>query len=175
MRVLIIIVMISALSHGAAAQVRVADPGSFAPDSVLASISVSDLDRAVAWYGANFGFRVVKELTFPPDVRISFAENGKLTLELAEIKGTVPFRTVKDKIPGIGDRSSLLGFYKIGFYVADLESETERLKKNGATFLYGPSSDKDSGDKWLIVADPDGNLVQLIEHGDAKASKGNRR
>ena len=175
MKIILLIVIFGALLTGGHAQELSRDTGKFTLQSVFASISVADLDRALAWYGVNFGFRKVKELKFPPDVRIGFVENGSLTLELAELKGAIPFGTVKEKIAAIRDRSSLQGLYKIGFFVADLESESERLKENGVKFLYGPSTDEGSGDSWLIVEDPDGNLVQMIQRGTGAAHSKDRR
>lgn len=118
---------------------------------------VTDVDRAVAFYTENFGFRVVMR---PGPAFASIAKDA-LTLWLSgpDSSGARP-------LPG-GIRQQPGGSNRIVLQVADLDSCTASLRQKGVRFRNAVESGP--GGLQIQADDPDGNPVELFQPADGSA------
>ncbi len=125
-------------------------------------LSVADMDAQAAWYAAAFGLTPVEEGSIPHlSVRIVFLVDPARTwaLELLQREGSVPgarYRTAPE---------SLLtqGFGHICLRVADVDRAFEELLAVGASPVMAPSPAPVPGVRMAYVADPEGNLIELLD------------
>ena len=130
----------------------------------LVSASVANLDTAVRWYTEVLGFREVRRLNLPEHaLRISFVELSGFRLELIESKGSVSLSSIQSKFPEVSDRAKVQGFGKLAFTVASIETLATWLKSQKVSFVRDVTLDQETGEKWLIIEDMDGNWLQFFE------------
>ena len=121
----------------------------------LTSIYVDDQRAAVAFYTDVLGFTVRHDIPLGEDSWLTVVspdspDGPELLLEPARHRAVKPYRDalIEDGIP------------VAQFAVDDVESEYERLTKNGVTFTQPPT---DIGPAVIAVFDDtSGNLIQLI-------------
>jgi catechol 2,3-dioxygenase-like lactoylglutathione lyase family enzyme len=112
---------------------------------------VGDVEAAVAFYTAQFGFEL------GTDARPAFAEvlRGRLRLLLAGPKSSAgrPMPDGRKPEPG--------GWNRIHFVVEDIQGEVDRLRAAGVTFrneiVTGP------GGSQILLEDPSGNPIELFQ------------
>jgi hypothetical protein len=92
---------------------------------------------------------------------------ARLQLELVEFKNSVSLDAIRQRFPAVDDRAKVQGFSKLAFRVANIEHVAELLKQRKAQIIRGVTYDQETGAKWLIVTDNDGNWLQFFEahHG----------
>ena len=130
----------------------------------LSSLSVSDLDAAVKWYGDVLGFREDRRMNLAEyKLRIGFLERDGYRLELIEFRDSVAYRTITEKFPEVTDRAKVQGYCKLGFAVDDIEKFASILKAKKAKFQRDITRDTDTGETWLMIEDMDGNELQFFE------------
>src|SRR5919199_2353840 len=106
---------------------------------------VDDVDAAVSFYTAHFGFAVLSH----PGRAFADVQRGDLRLLLSgpESSAGRPMADGTKPVPG--------GWNRVHFVVDDLESEVERLRANGVPFrseiVSGP------GGSQIVLDDPSGN------------------
>jgi glyoxylase I family protein len=111
---------------------------------------VVDLDRAIAFYSGQLGFRLDQKAG-----PIAVVSRGALHLLLSgpDSSGSRPLAGGQRQEPG--------GSNRIVLYVDDLASEVDRLRGADVNFrndvMAGP------GGKQVQIADPDGNPIELHE------------
>lgn len=112
---------------------------------------VSDVNRSVAFYCANLGFRVEHQ-QLPAFANVSLG-NLHLLLSGPKASGSRPMPSGQLQQPG--------GWNRVVLRVADLPACIERLKQAGLQFRnemeVGP------GGKQIQMEDPDGNPIELFE------------
>jgi catechol 2,3-dioxygenase-like lactoylglutathione lyase family enzyme len=129
-----------------------------------AGLSVADLAHMAAWYADVFGFQ--RELA--------------LRVEAIELDIVMLIQ------PGHGDRLELLyrpgsarpptpadpataalrqGFGHIAFDVHELDATYHRAVSAGARPVLAPQPSPEPGVRMAFVADPEGNLVELLDRG----------
>lgn len=118
--------------------------------SMFPLIHVSDVAAAAAFYRTHFGFKPV----FESDWYVHMQGNADGNFELAVIDYT------HDSIPEAG-RKPTTGFI-LSFYVEDATAEARRLEAEGVTVAQ-PLRDEVFGQRHIIVSDPNGILIDLIE------------
>jgi lactoylglutathione lyase len=129
-----------------------------------AGLSVRDLAAAAAWYCAAFGYR--HELTLRVDpidldiVMLRHAGHGD-RLELLHRPGSVSGPRPADP----AEAALSQGFGHIAFDVADLDGAYARAVGLGARAVMAPRAAPESGVRMAFVADPEGNLVELLSRG----------
>ena len=112
----------------------------------LVSISVSNLDDAVKWYGDNLGFVVVKKKDLPRySPRIAFVELNQFQLELIEFKQSVSYESIRKQFPSVDDRSKIQGMEKLAFLVDDVQAAAATLKSKGVRFERNVTDDPEFG------------------------------
>ncbi len=124
-------------------------------------LNVSDLDRAVAWYSEAFGLTSAKPFAVEPlNLRGVFLTNEDgFAIELLERTGSQP-GLQPDSVP-----TALLtwGFSHLCFRVAEVEPVHQKLLAMGAKEIMSVRPAPEPGVIMSYVADPDGNLIEIID------------
>ena len=137
--------------RGAAAVVAARPPLNF-------GISVADVERSARWYEENLGMVRRKSATFPKGKVIILAAPN-LEVEIIQHAAAVDAR----KQLNIREDYLARGIFKVGFYVDDLDATVARLKQHKVKFYYDHGRDEELHLKFAIIADDDGNTIQLFE------------
>jgi lactoylglutathione lyase len=126
-------------------------------------LSVADLEAATDFYGRAFDFE--PEFRFElgrDDVRGSMLLHPSgMRLELFERPGAVA---------GIGGRGpiealAVHGYGHFALRAEALEPAFERALEAGAEAVFEPRPSPEPGVRMAFLADPEGNLVELVERG----------
>ena len=128
---------------------------------VLVGIYAQDYDATVSWYSENFGFETVKEVTNEnANIKIGFLNNGAFELEIySDIKPAAGSERLKRDRFGMPSQ----GFVKLSLEAEDLRGLASALRANDVTFVREiKESDRKRGQRWFMVEDPDGNLIQVF-------------
>jgi lactoylglutathione lyase len=126
-----------------------------------AGLSVRDLAAAAAWYCAAFGYR--RELTLRVDpidldiVMLIHAGHGD-RLELLHRPGSGPGLRPADP----AEAALSQGYGHVAFDVADLDDAYTHVVRLGARPVLAPQASPEPGVRMAFVADPEGNLVELL-------------
>ncbi|HEX2184593.1 MAG TPA: VOC family protein [Chloroflexota bacterium] len=127
-----------------------------------AGLTVTDLERSVAFYREMFGCEVVEELEWPETgtraVYLSLGDGGSL-LELFHRPGTH-----KAYEP---DRS-MARYEHICLHVADVDRAYAELTAKGARFVTPPKPAKRHA-RLAVLVDPDGFRIELLQPLSAEA------
>jgi glyoxylase I family protein len=125
-------------------------------------LNVADLDSAEDWYADAFGY--VRDLAlrieaFDLDIVMLIHPGRGDRLELLHRPGSRPGLRATDP----PDAVLTEGFGHIAFDVADLDEAFERLVSLGARPVMTPRPSPEPGVRMAFVADPEGNLVELLD------------
>jgi catechol 2,3-dioxygenase-like lactoylglutathione lyase family enzyme len=134
-----------------------------------AALSVSDLDRSIAFYRDLLGFAVARIVECPPSMRlgdvvglpgcsarIAHLVLGSSMLELFEYTNPRGAR-----IPG-GRTQADIGFIHIGLRCSDARGEYRRLCERGVPFFHEPLEFRPG--VWIAYfRGPDGEVCELRE------------
>ena len=122
-------------------------------------ISVSDLDRTVAWYAEAFGFDEVARSDKPAlGVRVALLRLGDNMLEVFEPYEPLP---LPDGEGTLGMSLRRLGAKHFAIVVDDLQQAYEHLAAMGAEF--DTDITKGSTSCFCFCKDPDGLLIEVIQ------------
>lgn len=133
-----------------------------------AALSVSNVDEISKWYQTVLGFKFSRRMDFEEyGVHIEILEADGFGLELIEKQGSA-FK--KERIPDLEDTSLLRGYLKIAFLVENIDDFAESLKEKDVKIVFDITDDLEDGSAWMIIADPDGNLIQIFEESKQPAS-----
>lgn len=124
-------------------------------------LAVGDLATEAAWFCAVFG--LVRELTLcvePLDLTIEMLIHPVhgYRVELLHRPASVP----ADKPSTPVEAALRHGYGHVAFDVADLEAAYERALSRGARPVMAPCPSPEAGVRMAFVADPEGNLVELL-------------
>jgi lactoylglutathione lyase len=124
-----------------------------------AGLRVADLNRAAQWYEEALGFTVELTVDLPTDpVRVAMLVNdADVRLELFELE------EARDT-PAWADPVSALrrGVGHVAVVVDDLAAAFERAAAAGGRAVWEPRQSPEPHIRMAFVADPDGNLVELL-------------
>lgn len=122
------------------------------------ALSVADLERAIDWYGQALDLRPTVRATLP-GFRLAMLEspNG-MRIEVFEADGAS--RTTDSSTPTTVMRHH--GFTHLALDVDDLVGVHDRLVELGARSVWDPRPSPEPGKDMAFVADPEGNLIELI-------------
>lgn len=121
-------------------------------------ISVTNMDQAIAWYGENLDFHLVKDDGFLPPLgaRVCFLRHGDFQIELFQYQDPKPLPP--DRRHPNTDLQTV-GTKHIAFGVSDLETLKARLTANGVELAHEVNM---NGDHVLFIRDCCGSLIELI-------------
>ena len=119
-------------------------------DTVHVRYMVDDVAAAVDFYTRHLGFTEHMQVPAFADVR-----RGPLRLLISGPQSSAGRPMSDGAVPGPG------GWNRMHFVVDDLDSEVERLRREGVSFrndvVTGP------GGSQILIEDPSGNLVELFQ------------
>jgi glyoxylase I family protein len=126
-------------------------------------LSVGDLDAQARWYSEAFGLSTTGFFEIPPlglrGLFLVAAEFGGLTLELLEREGSKAQPVARDQAESLLTR----GIRHLCVRVPDVDAAFERLIALGAAERMPPQPSPQPGVRMCFVADPEGNLIELID------------
>lgn len=124
--------------------------------------SVSNLAGSIGFYQSVLGFVVDESFQIPgTDVSgVVMSNTGGARVELFHRPQSRPAS------PGHPVDSTLQqGWFQLAFRVADLAQVFQQVVACGATIVKPPFRGPDGRAQVAFIADPDGNLIELIERG----------
>lgn len=120
------------------------------------AISTPDAETSARWYREAFGLALLDVVRPPGDNGFAMIlRSDRLLLEIVQAKGSSP--------PPPANRHLTQGIFKVGFHVADLDAAVARLRAMKAVFDTGVIDDTKHDFRFVLVRDPDGNMLQLFE------------
>jgi lactoylglutathione lyase len=126
-------------------------------------LSVADLEAAEAFYTTAFGF--ARQLTFelsPHPIRgVMLTHPSGSRLELFEHSESVPGVLASGPIEAHATR----GYSHFAVAAPDIDEAFATALAAGATAVIEPRPSPEPGVRFAFVADPEGNLVELVERG----------
>ena len=128
-----------------------------------AGLAVADLAAAAAWFRDVFG--LVSELTLRVDAidldieMLIHPEHG-YRLELLHRPGTADREQGKPANPA--EAALRAGYGHVAFDVTDLDAAYQRATGKGARPVMPPCQSPEPGVRMAFVADPEGNLIELL-------------
>lgn len=122
-----------------------------------AGLPVTDLERAIGWYRAVLGLEHTTTARVPEGVEIAFVLDGAgAGVELFSLPA-------QDAAEWDGPIAALRGGRAhVAFAVEDLEGAFARAVDAGGRAVWAPRPSPKPGQRIAFVADPDGNLVELM-------------
>jgi catechol 2,3-dioxygenase-like lactoylglutathione lyase family enzyme len=126
-------------------------------------LSVADLDRQSRFYVEVFGFRETHRTEIPDaNIRIALLNGpGGASVEFTERAGSAP-QQFADPIEGAG----IQGYFHWALTVNDLDAAVAAAVAHGARALSQPALARRPGIRFAYVADPEGNLIELLQRTD---------
>jgi lactoylglutathione lyase len=125
-----------------------------------AGLSVADLDRAVGFYGRAFGFESEFAFALPHEIRgvmLRLPSGGRL--ELFERPGSADGLRAESPLAALATR----GYGHFALDTADIEGTYALALEAGAAERVAPQQSPEPGVRFAFLADPEGNLVELVE------------
>jgi lactoylglutathione lyase len=123
---------------------------------------VADLARAEAWYQKAFGLRrefATRVGAVDLDIVMLRSEDGGYRVELLHRPGSGPGLRAANP----AEAALTEGFGHLAFGVPDLCATHSRLLALGAREIMPPQPSPEPGVRMSFLADPEGNLVELVE------------
>jgi catechol 2,3-dioxygenase-like lactoylglutathione lyase family enzyme len=125
-----------------------------------AGLPVTDLERAIGWYRDVLGLEHTVTARVPDGVEIAFVvDPAGVGVELFALE---PQHVPEWEGPIAALRQ---GHGHAAFTVADLEGVFARAVEAGGRPVWEPRPSPRAGQRIAFVADPDGNLVELMSGG----------
>lgn len=129
-------------------------------------ITVSDYDRAVAFYTNALGFRVAHERTgeaaFEPILQLYDVKFREGFLILGGMVLVLLCFERPESLPAPVPAANRLGLKLVAFGVTDMDAVSRRIGQHGGTVLEHTRLQTIFGTQ-LMVADPDGTQLELIQ------------
>jgi catechol 2,3-dioxygenase-like lactoylglutathione lyase family enzyme len=124
-------------------------------------ISVPDLEAAIDWYCKALDLTAAPEFAIPgTDLRgVMLLHESGYRIELLHRPGALPGLDADSPLEAAGT----LGYGHICLCVDDVDAEFRRLIDAGATERMAPQPAPRPGARMSFVADPYGNLIELLD------------
>lgn len=126
-----------------------------------AGLSVADLDAQRDWYVAAFGLHPANPFELPTlGLRGVFVVSDEgWAIELLERTGSHPGLQAPDSATALLTR----GYGHIALRVSDIDGTHAALLAAGASERMAPQASPEPGVWMSFVADPEGNLIELLD------------
>lgn len=123
-------------------------------------LSVADLEAAEAFYTTAFGYarQLAFELAPHPIRGVMLTHPDGFRLELFEHSASVPGPQAATPIEAHATR----GYNHFALRSSDLDGLWERALEAGARAVMPPADSPEPGVRFAFLADPEGNLVELV-------------
>ena len=126
-----------------------------------AALSVSNVNEISKWYQDVLGFKFTRRMDFDDyGVQIEFLESNGFGIESIEKQGS---KSKQERMADLKDTSLLQGLTKVGFLVENIEDVSASLKEKKVKIVFDVTDDPEEDMCWMIIEDPDGNIVQFFE------------
>ena len=125
-----------------------------------AGLSVGDLDAACRFFERAFGFELELAFDLPGSIRgamLRLESGGRL--ELFEHPDPATGLTAGSPLEALATR----GYGHFAVSAPDIEALYRRALDEGATDKVSPRPSPEPGVRFAFLADPEGNLVELVE------------
>jgi lactoylglutathione lyase len=125
-----------------------------------AGLSVADLEAAAAFYDRALGFEEELAFALPGGIRglmLRLPSGGRL--ELFERAGSAGGLRPRSPLEALETR----GYGHFAVAAPDIDAVFERALAAGATEKVSPRPSPEPGVRFAFLADPEGNLVELVE------------
>lgn len=124
-------------------------------------LCVADLDAAEGFYGRAFGFTRQLAFELPPHpIRgLMLRHDSGMRLELFERAGSAPGIQGTTPIEALATR----GYGHFALAAPDIDEVFAGALAAGASAMVEPSPSPEPGVRFAFLADPEGNLVELVE------------
>lgn len=131
-------------------------------------LSVADLDAQSAWYVHTFGLRASTPFEIAPlGLRGVFVVGDEgFALELLERAGSRPGPRPRDSAEALLTQ----GYGHICLRVTDVDATHAGALANGALERMAPQGSPEPGVRMSFLADPEGNLIELLDRRGAVGS-----
>ncbi len=130
-------------------------------------LTVGDLEAMTDWYAEAFGLVVEFEFALEQfDFRGRMLRGDTYRVELLARTGSVAGLQAANPVEAALTR----GFGHVAFDVPDVDTAYERLLSLGATDRMSPRPSPEPGVRMAYVADPEGNLVEVLDRTSARAA-----
>lgn len=127
------------------------------------ALSVSNLDKSIAFYKNNFGLKCREIFQIESaGLKIAILKKGDVSLELFEFKRRKPLPIYRKDLDS---DLKTIGAKHFAFAAADIGEEYKRLKKSGAHFATDICTFK-NGKRYFFIKDADGIFIEIIEEGN---------
>jgi catechol 2,3-dioxygenase-like lactoylglutathione lyase family enzyme len=122
------------------------------------------MQRATDWYCRVFGLTVENEFAVPGTdlCGIMLRHESGYRIELLHRPSAVPGIEPENPVAAAGTR----GYGHMCMRVGDVDGEYERLIAAGASSRKPPAPSPRPGGRFAFVADPEGNLIELLDRKD---------
>lgn len=120
-------------------------------------LSVADLDAQRRFYRAAFGFAEEHHAELGAARVALLRDPGGAAIELTESAGSTPQR-----FTGPVEGAGVQGYFHWALAVPDLDEAIAAVVACGGTAVSPPADAARPGTRFAYVADPEGNLVELI-------------
>ena len=123
-------------------------------------LSVAGLDACAAFYERAFAFRPEFPFELPGGIRglMMLNEDG-VRVELFERPGSAEGIRAGHPIEALSTR----GYGHFALTAADIDPPFEAALQAGGRAIVEPSSSPEPGVRFAFLADPEGNLIELVE------------
>ena len=124
-------------------------------------LSVADLDRQRHFYIEAFNLRETYRMEIPDaGIRTALLSGpGGAAVELTERAGSIP-QHFADAVEGAG----VQGYFHWALTVDFLETAVAAAVAHGARVVSRPAQAMRPGVRFAYVADPEGNLIELVQY-----------
>lgn len=123
------------------------------------ALTVSDLERSIAWYGRILGLEPGARWSIADGaVRIALVESPALRIELFE---TDTPRADGNAGADVGASLSRLGPNHVAVAVDDLDATVAALEAEGVVIAL-PRTRSEAGFDYVFALDPDGNRIEFV-------------
>lgn len=132
--------------------------------AIHTGISVYDMEKSVAWYEKNLGFRVRKDNGFLPPLRakIVFLEKDGYEIELFEYENPFPLPEGR-KLPNTDLQT--VGTKHLAFLTDDMAAVKARFLENDVDIAHEVRMDNEAV---MFVRDCNGILIEIIQQSETE-------
>lgn len=124
-------------------------------------ITVSDIERSVAWYADTLGFT--------EKLRVNVAERG-LTIVLAERDGFIielfaktDSTPIREEEREVGSSLGYGGYRHLAFTVPSVDDIWAEFQAKGLDLAVAPNDNEKLGFRLCFIRDPDGVLLEFVQ------------